>query len=118
MLLGLVAIAGAADVLIPEATPRGLDDFSVAFLFYEMVVDAARKEGLDYEDAEVIRGWAGPEGDGCWDNDACPANLWDRTSARLAVVMSVGATDAGLEVDVRLHNADESAPFKVLREVL
>ena len=56
--------------------------------------------------------------DTCADNDACPANLWDRTDARLAVVMSVGQSAGGLEVTVALHGAEEPGAFKVLRQVV
>ncbi|MFZ5482211.1 MAG: hypothetical protein ACOZNI_35950 [Myxococcota bacterium] len=116
LLAALAAPALAADVLVPEATPRSLDDFAVASLFYQLVVDAAREQGVDLEDADAIRKWAKAAGDGCYDNDACPGTLWSLTDARLAVVMSVGRTPAGLDVDVRLHGADDPAPFKVLRQ--
>jgi hypothetical protein len=120
-MIGLVALlsaAQAADVLFVEATPATLDDFSVAGLFYGMVVSAAEGAGVDFEDADAIRAWAGRDADACWDVDVCPANLWDRTGARLIVVMSVGRVEGGLEVGVRLHGADERAPFKVIREVV
>lgn len=117
-LLALLARAHATDVLIVEATPSTLDDFSVAGLFYGMVVTAAEEEGLDLQDADAIREWAGADADTCWDSDACPANLWERTDARLAVVLSVGQVPGGLEIGVRLHGADEAAPFKVIRETV
>lgn len=122
MLLALLAAVvprvHATDVLVPEATPRDLSDFAVASLFTQMVVDAVTEEGVDLEDAERIRRWAGKDAEGCYDTEDCPANLWSRTDARLAVVMSVGQAAGGLEVDVRLHGADEEAPFKVLRETV
>ncbi|MES2643220.1 MAG: hypothetical protein V4850_27295 [Myxococcota bacterium] len=120
-MLGLLALLGhahAADVLFVDATPVTLDDFSVAGLFYGMVATAAQDEGLSFDDVDAIRAWAGEDADTCWDVDACPANLWDRTDARLAVVLSVGQSPAGLEVGVRLHGADEAAPFKVIRETV
>lgn len=120
-MLGLLAIVGsahAADVLFVDATPVTLDDFSVAGLFYGMVSTAAVDEGLSFDDVDAIRTWAGEDADTCWDVDACPANLWDRTNARLAVVLSVGQSPAGLDVGVRLHGADEAAPFKVIRETV
>ena len=118
-MIGLVALfasAQAADVLFPEATPASVDDFSVAGLFYGMVISEAEKQGLDFEDADDIRLWAGADADACADAPACPANLWDRTGARLAVVVSVGRSPLGLDVVVRLHGVDEAAPFKVLEE--
>ncbi|MDP2313913.1 MAG: hypothetical protein Q8P41_13485 [Pseudomonadota bacterium] len=115
-LLALLGSAHAADVLFVEATPVTLDDFSVAGLFYGMVVSAAEEEGLSFDDEEAIRAWAGTDADTCWDVDACPANLWGRTNARLVVVISVGQSGGGLEIGVRLHGADDAAPFKVLRE--
>lgn len=122
MLLALLALtaapARAADVLVPEATPRDLADFAVAYMFYEMVVGAGRDAGLDLDDADAIRRWAGTDADGCYDLEDCPGDLWSRTDARLAVVMSVGQAPGGLDVDVRLHGADEAAPFKVLRQVV
>ena len=120
-MLGLLALLGsahAADVLFVDATPATLDDFSVAGLFYGMVVSAAEDEDLSFADVDAIRAWAGEDADTCWDVDACPANLWDRTDARLAVVLSVGQSPAGLEIGVRLHGVDEVAPFKVIREVV
>jgi hypothetical protein len=118
LLATLALPARAADVLVPEATPRSLDDFAVASLFYQLVVDATREAGIDLDDGEAIRAWAKAAGDGCYDNDACPGTLWPMTEARLAVVMSVGKAPGGLEVDVRLHGADDPTPFKVMREVV
>ncbi len=115
--LGLPS-AHATDVLFVDATPVSMDDFSVAGLFYGMVVAAAEEEGLSFQDADVIRGWAGADADGCWDTDTCPGNLWERTDARLVVVMSVGSAAGGLQVGVRLHNADDTAPFKVLDQLV
>lgn len=115
--LALIAPAEATDVLLVEATPAAVDDFSVAGLFYSMVVSAAEERGLDFEDGDAIRRWAGADADTCWDVDSCPANLWDRTDARLALVMSVGRGEGGLVVAVRLHGAEETAPFKVLEEL-
>lgn len=113
-----VAPALGADVLVPEATPRDLSDFAVASLFTQMVVDALGEEGVALDDADAIRTWAGRDADGCYDSDGCPGRLWERTDARLAVVMNVGQADGGLDVDVRLHGADEVPPFKVLHEVV
>jgi hypothetical protein len=117
-LLALIARAEAADVLLVDATPVTLDDFSVAGMLTDMVADAVRDEGLDLDDPEAVRSWAHTDADTCWDVDACPANLWDRTGARLAVVMSVGREGGGLAVAVRLHGADDAAPFKVIRQVV
>jgi hypothetical protein len=118
-MIGLLALVGAAhatDILFVDATPATLDDFSVAGVFYGMVISAAEDDDLSFDDADAIRKWAGADADACWDVEACPANLWGRTDARLAVVLSVEGTDTGLEVGVRLHGADEAAPFKVIRE--
>ncbi|MDP2305974.1 MAG: hypothetical protein Q8P18_08095 [Pseudomonadota bacterium] len=117
-LLALLGHAQAADVLFVDATPVTLDDFEVAEELYGMVVTAAKNEGLSFDGVDAIRTWAGEDGDTCWDVDACPANLWDRTDARLAVVLSVGQSPSGLEVGVRLHGVDEAAPFKVIRETV
>ena len=117
-LWALVGAAQAADVLLLDATPVSVDDFSIAGLFYGMVTSAADDAGLEYEDADAIHRWAGKDADTCADNDACPANLWDRTDARLAVVMSVGQSAGGLEVTVALHGAEEPGAFKVLRQVV
>jgi hypothetical protein len=124
---GLALIAGVAlasrdayatDVLVPEATPRDLDDFSVAYMVYDMVVQSARDAGVDLQDAEQIRAWAGKRADGCFDEPACPGNLWALTDARLTVVMSVGQSAAGLDVEVRLVGADDPTPFKVLKQTV
>lgn len=115
--LALLAPAHATDVLFLDATPVAVDDFSIAGLFTSMVVAAAEERGLAFEDADAIRAWAGADADTCWDVEACPANLWDRTGARLAVVMSVGKRPEGLAIGVRLHGVDETAPFKTFEEI-
>lgn len=120
-MLPLWALAGAAqaaDVLLLDATPVSVDDFSIAGLFYGMVTSAADDAGLDYEDADTIRKWAGNDADTCADQEDCPANLWERTDARLAVVMSVGQTPKGLEITVALHGVEEAGAFKALRQVV
>jgi hypothetical protein len=116
--LALAQPARAADILVPDPVARELNDLSVSFMFAELVVSAMRDGGLDVEDAEAIRRWAGPDADECAASDNCPAVLWPRTNARLAVVIVAGRTDGELDVEVRLHGADDASPFKVIRKRL
>lgn len=123
MLLTLLALAiGAAhagDVLVPEATPAQLSDFSVAYLFYDMVVSQLRDQGIAVQDADVIRGWAESDADACWDNPDCPRLLWDRDAGGSAlVVLGVGQTANGLEVNARIYKAGETEPTETVHEIV
>lgn len=121
MWLGVVAgwllgRAQATDVLVPEATPATLDDFAVAYMIYDMIATNLADDGLAVDDAEAIRVWAKTDGDACFDNAACPANLWGRTGARLAVVLSVSQGSGALAVEALLYTRGQSAPVRVVKE--
>ncbi len=96
-----VGAAGAAEVLLPPATPLTVADEQVAEVFYRQVVAAALQTGLSVEDADSIRTWALADAEGCFDNPDCPALLWSRTEARLAMIVRVGKGSSGLLVETR-----------------
>lgn len=116
LLLALAAPARAADVIFPEATPVSLDDFSVAYLVYDMVLGEVAQGMYVVEDGDTIRKWAGPDADGCFDNDACPGNLWARTDARLALVMAVGAEGDRTRITVKFFAWDRAEPLRVVED--
>jgi hypothetical protein len=110
--------AAAADILIPEATPESLDDFSVAYMVYDLVATELNSGMFRVDDADRIRAWAGKDADACFDVPECPGNLWGRTDARLAVVMGVGHTDAGLSITVRFYDPDHTDPIREMQDVV
>lgn len=114
----LTSAGWAADVLIPEATPASLDDFSVAYMVYDLVLNETNGGLYRVDDADRIRAWAGPDADGCFDSDACPANLWSRTDARIALVLGVGREEKGIAVTVRFYDANHTAPIREMTDVL
>jgi hypothetical protein len=116
LLFALFSPAWASDVLIPEATPASMEDFSVSYTVYSMVVSALENEGLSVDDGDEIREWAGDIADGCALLDDCPANLFSRSEARLALVLTIGQNSRGLNVEAKFFGADDSAPLKVLRQ--
>lgn len=118
LLLALTSPTSAAEVLFPEATPIALDDFSVAYIVYEMVYGEVANGLFDIEGGESIRKWAGADADGCFDNDACPANLWDRTDARLALVMAAGAQDGGTAIEIRFYAWNRREPLRVMKDII
>lgn len=118
MLLALLSVANAADVLIPEATPASLDDFSVAYMVYDLVVGQVGGSMYAVEDGDAIRKWADKDAEGCFDEPACPANLWGRTDARLAVVMGVGKADGGLAITARFYEPGRADPLREIQDVV
>ncbi len=118
MLSFWLSMALAAEVLIPSATPLTPDDFSVAESFYRQVVAASLQAGLAVEDADGIRVWAGADAENCFDTESCPGSLWNRTDARVALVMRVGKGTNGTLVEVRLFAPDDPTPLKVMRETV
>ncbi len=117
-LLALLGRAQAADVLIPEATPASMSDFSVAYMVYDLVVGQVENKGLDVLDADELREVVDGDADACADLDDCPAKLWDRTDARLAVVIAIGQADGGLNAEVRLYGWDNAQPLKTIRKTI
>lgn len=123
MLLSLLALvlepAFAGEVLVPEATPAQLSDFSVAYLFYDMVVSQLRDQGIGVQDADAIRTWANSDADACWDNPDCPRLLWDHDAGGSAlVVLGIGQTSAGLEVNAKIYRYGDTEPTSVVHEIV
>ena len=116
LLFTLLTPAWASDVLVPEATPASMDDFSISYTVYSMVVAALEKERLSVDDGDEIREWAGDIADGCSLIDECPGNLFARSQARLALVMTIGQSSRGLNVEARFYGAEDTSPLKVLRQ--
>lgn len=108
----------AADVLLPEATPSSLDDFSVASMVYDLVLNEISGGMYRVEDAERIRAWAGKDADGCFDTPECPGNLWDRTDARIALVLGVGQAEGGIEVTARFYDAVHTEPIHEVKDTI
>ncbi len=117
-LLALLGRASAADVMIPEATPASMSDFSIAYMVYDLVVGQVENKGLDVLDADELRELVDGDADACADLDDCPAKLWDRTDARLAVVIAIGQGDGGLNAEVRLYGWDNAQPLKTIRKTV
>jgi hypothetical protein len=115
--LAFLTRAGATDVLVPDATPGSMSDFAVAGMVGGMVADAIRNTGVDVQDSEGM-GWARGDADACFDVEECPANLWDRTDARMAVVMAFTTGDRGVVAEVRLHGAEQAPPIRVIKETV
>lgn len=118
LLLALLTPAWSADVLIPEATPASMADFSVAYMVYGLVVSQVEKQGLEVEDGDEIREWAGEGGDACADVETCPAKLLKKSDARMAVVLAVGQGSKGLTIEARLYAHDDKSPVKVVRNTV
>ncbi len=109
----------AGDVLVPEATPAQLSDFSVAYLFYDMLLSALRDQSLGVQDADAMRKWAGTDGDACFDNPDCPRLLWDHDAGgSVLVVLGVGQAGDGLEVTARLYSSGQSDPAQTIHETV
>jgi len=115
-LLALLGRASAADVIIPEATPASMNDFPIAGMFTGFVVDAIDGGGLGVLAGEELIEAVGGDADACADLDDCPAKLWERTDARLAVVMAVGQSADGLNIEIRLYGWDNAQPLKTIRK--
>ncbi len=123
MLLTLLALhlrsAHAGDVLVPEATPAQLSDFSVAYLFYDMVLTQLRDRGLNVQDADRMRPWAASDADACYDNPDCPRLIWDHEEGgTVLVVLGVGQTDDGLSVTARIYKEGEDEPAEEIIETV
>ncbi len=112
----LVGSARAADVLVPDPVSGDVDDLAVAAIFQSFLIQALLDGGVSVDDGDTIRAWAGGAADDCFERPACPANLWERSDARLAVVTSVVRSSEGIDVEARFHGVDDAAPFKVYRE--
>ncbi len=118
LLLALLAPAWGAEVLVPEATPTSMADFSVSYMVYGLVVSAVEKQGLDVDDGDEIREWAGDSADACADVEGCPASLFKKSEARMAIVLAVGQGKKGLGVEARIYAKGDKSPVKVVRETL
>ena len=113
------ASAFAGDILVPEATPAQLSDFSLSYLFYDMVIGQLREQGLGVQDAEAIRLWAGPDGDACFDNPDCPSLMWERDAGgSVLIVMGIGQNADGVSVNARLYRIGETEPAGELHETV
>ncbi len=120
----LAAPAQAQDVLVPEFTPVIAEDFTLAYMFYSLVVDELRGRQVDFVDGDELRRVAGSEAEGCGDSITCPSGLWSYfPSGRLAVVGTVGLYNAGMdtesiEVRVDFYERDGYQPLKTVERTI
>lgn len=113
------ARAFAGDILVPEATPAQLSDFSLSYLFYDMVISQLREQGLGVQDADAIRLWAGSDGDACFDNPDCPRLIWDHDAGgSVLIVLGIGQSVDGVSVNARLYRVGETEPAEELHETV
>jgi hypothetical protein len=113
------ASASAGDILVPEATPAQLSDFSLSYLFYDMVIGQLREQGLGVQDADAIRLWAGSDADACFDNPDCPSLIWEHDAGgSVLIVMGIGQNADGVTVNARLYRVGETEPAGELHETV
>ena len=110
--------AAAADVLLPDFTPATMDDFEVADQVGQLARMALEDHGLDVIAGDDLAELVGSDADTCADDRGCPMNLWDRVTARLAVVGRVQRVGELLQVRIQIFNAGSSIPRRTYDERL
>jgi len=120
----MVAPANAQDVLVPEFTPVIAEDFTLAYMFYSLVVDELRVRGVDFIDGDQLRQVAGSDAEGCSESITCPSGLWGYfPGTGLALVGTVGLYNMGtasesIEVRVEFYERDGYQPFKTVERTI
>jgi hypothetical protein len=110
--------AQAQEVLVPEFTPAVADDFTLAYMFYSLVIDELNQRNIAFVDGERLRSMAGADAENCADSLTCPSSLWTYyPDAPLALVGSVGLVDVGgpdesIEVRIAFFERDGFQSFK------
>jgi hypothetical protein len=118
------APADAGEVLVPEFTPLIAEDFTLAYMFYSLVIDELRQRGVPMIDGDSLRDRAGSDAESCADSITCPSGLWPYyPSADMALVGSVGLFGVGtseesIEVRVAFFERDGFEPLKTVERTL
>ncbi len=114
----------ADDLLVPEFTPAIAEDFTLAYMFYSLVVDELQRRGLDFVDGDRLRAVAGDEADMCGDSITCPSGLWayfpDSSIALVGTVglYGLGTSEESIEVRVDFFERDGYQPFKTVERTI
>jgi hypothetical protein len=116
--------AQAQDVLVPEFTPVIAEDFTLAYMFYSLVIDELRQQDVAFVDGDELRRIAGSEAEACSESITCPSGLWTYfPSTSIAIVGTVGLYNMGtaeesIEVRVDFYERDGYQPFKSVERQL
>jgi len=120
----MVAPASAQDVLVPEFTPVIAEDFTLAYMFYSLVVDELRVRDVAFIDGDQLRQVAGSDAEGCSESITCPSGLWAYfPGTSLSLVGTVGLYNMGtasesIEVRVEFYERDGYQPFKTVERTI
>ncbi len=120
----LAAPASAQDVLVPEFTPAIQDDFTLAYMFYSLVVDELRDRSVSVVDGDSLRSMAGSDAEACGESITCPSALWDYyPDATIALVGVVGLYNAGtaqesIEIRVEFFERNGFQPLKTVERTM
>ena len=120
----LAAPVTAQDVLVPEFTPVIADDFTLAYMFYSLVIDELRLRDVEYIDGDTLRQVAGAGAEGCSESITCPSDLWAYfPGTSIALVGTVGLFNMGtaaesIEVKIEFYERDGYSPFKTVKRTI
>ena len=120
----LAAPVQAQDVMVPEFTPVIAEDFTLAYMFYSLVVDELRQQGVSFVDGDELRAVAGAEAEGCSESITCPSGLWSYfPGTSIALVGTVGlynmgTADESIEVRIDFYERDGYTPLKTVERQL
>ncbi len=120
----LAPAADAEELLVPEFTPVIAEDFTLAYMFYSLVVDELRRRNLSFVDGDRLREVAGDEADMCGDSITCPSGLWayfpDGSIALVGTVglYGLGTAQESIEVRVDFFERDGYQPFKTVERTI
>ena len=87
--IGFTPAFAAEPILIPDVTPGGLSEFSMATAIQEALRSEFKDEGYMVLSSQNVRPVVGSQIDGCFEEQTCPYGPLQHLPARLAVVARV-----------------------------
>ncbi len=111
----------AQDVLVPEFTPVIAEDFTLAYMFYSLVIDELRQRDVAFIDGDQLRTVAGEEAESCSESITCPSGLWSYfPGTTIALVGTVGLYNMGTaseSIEVRVEFYERDGGYQAFKTV-
>jgi len=108
----LTTTAYGNDVLVPDLRAEDATSRVGAEIVYASMVEALADRDISFLDADDLRRFLGPQGEGCAERDSCPGDIWPDINGDIAVLGTVTMVGEDVSVALDFHRRGISGPIE------
>ena len=108
----VTATAFANDVLVPNLRAEDATSRVGAEIVYASMVEALADRNISFLDADDMRRFLGPKGEGCVQRESCPNDIWPDIKGTIAVLGTVRMVGEDVSASIEFHRRGITVPIE------